>query len=417
MKEAIMSELIDNSAKRKELLKHMILQLHKGEAPEEVRTQLIRLLGKVPYNEVVEVEQQLIAEGLPEEEVLKLCDIHTAALKGAIDQSGAKAAKVGHPAHTFRMENRALAWEVDTLSKLYDQLRRAPTGPDSKKQINDIKTHFQALMDVEKHYQRKENLLFPFLEQHGITGPPKVMWGKHDETRELLKAAMEALGQSDQLSGDEIATMIDLVLKPASNSIEEMIGKENEILLPMCLDKLDENEWYEVYRQSPEIGFCLYDPQADWEPEGAEISEEHKRDDSRIQLPSGSFTTGELQAMLNTIPFDLTFVDKDDRVRYFTQGKERIFNRNRAILGRLVQHCHPPSSVHVVQQIIDDFKSGREDQCAFWINMGGRFIHIEYFALRDKASSYLGVLEVSQDLTAKRALAGERRLLSYDKQK
>lgn len=410
-----MSELLDNAAKRKELLKHMILQLHKGEAPQEVRTQLIRLMGKVPYADIVEVEQQLIAEGLPQEEVLRLCDVHTAALKGAIDHAGAKAAKVGHPVHTFKMENRALAWEVDTLNELYEQLLQSHSHDETVKLFNEAKTHFNALMDVEKHYSRKENLLFPFLEKHGITGPPKVMWGKHDGARELLKAAMEALSQSDVLSIDEIKTMIELVLRPASNSVEEMIGKENEILFPMCLDKLDESEWYEIYRQSPEIGFCLYDPQAEWYPENTALKTESHSDSGRIQLPSGNFTSDELQAALNTIPFDLTFVDKDDRVRYFTQGKERIFARNRAILGRLVQHCHPPSSVHVVEKILSDFKSGKQDQCAFWINMKGRFIHIEYFALKGKNDEYLGVLEVSQDLTEKRKLEGERRLLSYDK--
>ena len=410
-----MSEFLDNATKRKELLKHMILQLHKGEAPEEVRTQLIRLMGKVPYADIVEVEQQLISEGLPQEEVLKLCDVHTTALKGAIDHTGAKAAKVGHPVHTFKMENRALAWEIDALNKLYEQLLESTDADKTSKLLNEVKIHFNALMDVEKHYGRKENLLFPFLEKHGVTGPPKVMWGKHDETRELLKAALEALSQSDSLSPDEIKVMIDLVLRPASNSIEEMIGKENEILFPMCLDKLDENEWYEIYLQSPEIGFCLYDPQTEWHPDSIAAESEAHSNAERIQLPSGSFTAEELQAVLNTIPFDLTFVDKDDRVRYFTQGRDRIFARNRAILGRLVQHCHPPSSVHVVEQILDDFKSGRQDSCAFWINMKGRFIHIEYFALRDKSNNYLGTLEVSQDLTEKRALVGERRLLNYDK--
>ncbi|MCP4632199.1 MAG: DUF438 domain-containing protein [candidate division Zixibacteria bacterium] len=410
-----MSELIDNSEKRKELLKHMILQLHKGEAPEEVRAQLIRLMGKVPYGEIVEVEQELISEGLPEKEVLKLCDIHTAALKGAIDHGGAKAAKVGHPVHTFKMENRALVWEVNKLNKLYEEVSKLENKEEMIEHLLQIKTHFNSLMDVEKHYQRKENLLFPFLEKHEITGPPKVMWGKHDETRELLKAAMEALDQNQSLSPDEVKTIIDLVLKPASTSIEEMVMKENEILFPMTLDKLGEDEWYEIYKQSPEIGFCLHDPQVEWHPEGVVIQDEKKRDDGRIQLPSGSFTSSEIQAILNTIPFDITFVDKEDRVRYFTQGKERIFTRNRAILGRLVQHCHPPSSVHTVEQIVSDFKSGKEDNCAFWINLKERFIHIEYFALRNTAGEYLGVLEVSQDLTEKRKLEGDKRLLSYDK--
>jgi hypothetical protein len=117
---------------------------------------------------------------------------------------------------------------------------------------------------------------------------------------------------------------------------------------------------------------------------------------------------------LNTIPFDMTFVDKDDNVRFFTQGKERIFSRSRAILGRKVQYCHPPSSVHIVEKILDDFRSGKRDLARFWITLRGKFIVIEYYALRGEHGEYLGTLEVSQDLTEKRALEGERRLLKYD---
>jgi PAS domain S-box-containing protein len=115
------------------------------------------------------------------------------------------------------------------------------------------------------------------------------------------------------------------------------------------------------------------------------------------------------------MPVDITFVDKNDQVKYFSQGKERIFDRNRAIIGRDVRMCHPPSSVHVVEKILNDFKSGNETTAAFWIQMQGRFIHIEYFALRDPDGNYLGVLEVSQDLTEKRSLQGEQRILSYAK--
>jgi hypothetical protein len=183
----------------------------------------------------------------------------------------------------------------------------------------------------------------------------------------------------------------------------------------MTLDTLKEMEWYEIYKQSLEIGFCLYDPKDEWRPENISAEEAKTADiGDRIQLPSGSFTVEELTALLNTVPFDLTFVDKDDKVRFFTQGKERIFARNRAILGRDVQKCHPPSSVHIVEKILDDFKSGKQDKAAFWIQMGGKFIMIEYFAMRNEKGEYLGTLEVSQDLTEKRNLQGERRLLSYD---
>jgi len=408
-----MSELINNVQKRKELLKHMILQLHKGEAPEEVRKQLVRLLGQVPYGDVVEVEQELISEGLPQEEVLKLCDVHSEALKGTLDHSGAKQAAPGHPIHTFQQENRAIEWEVAALEKLYAQVKELKDEADAIQIFTEIHSRFNSLMDVEKHYLRKENLLFPYLEKYGVTGPSTVMWGKHNEARELLKNAIEALRAAETITAGEAKTVIELVLKPASDAVSEMIYKEEEILFPMSLDKLSDAEWYEIYKQSIEIGFCLYDPTDAWKPAGIKVEEKSLEESGRIQLPSGSFNIPELTTILNTIPFDLTFVDKDDTVRFFTQGKERIFARNRAILGRKVQLCHPPSSVHIVEQILDDFKSGKQDQAAFWINMGGKFIHIEYFALRDENGNYLGTLEVSQDLTEKRQLQGEQRLLSY----
>jgi DUF438 domain-containing protein len=135
----------------------------------------------------------------------------------------------------------------------------------------------------------------------------------------------------------------------------------------------------------------------------------------RVQMPTGSFTLEELIATFSTLPFDMTFVDKDDTVRYFTPGRERIFDRSRAILGRKVQYCHPPKSVHIVNQIVRDFKAGKEDRARFWINMRGRMIYICYYAMRDADGSYLGTLEVTQDLTEARALEGEQRLLAYDK--
>ena len=408
-----MSELIDNAQKRKELLKHMILQLHDGTAPEAVKKQLIKLLGKVPYNDVVEVEQELISEGLPQEEVLKLCDIHSAALDGVLDHTEAKTAPPGHPVHTFKEENRALRKEIQVLERLYEKVKNAESKNQLDTLFDEIHRHFNALMDVEKHYLRKENLLFPFLEKHGVTGPPTVMWGKHDETRELLKGAVETLRAADGISVNEAKTVIDLVLNPASQAVDDMIGKEEEILFPMSLDTLRDEEWLQIDRQSIEYGFCLYDSKVKWRPEGVELEEIASDEIGKIQLPSGSFNVDELTAILNTIPFDMTFVDKDDRVKYFTQGRERIFARSRAILGRNVRQCHPPSSVHVIEKILDDFKSGKEDHTAFWITLEDRFIHIEYFALRAEDGDYLGTLEVSQDLTEKRKLRGEQRLLQY----
>ncbi|MFH1052564.1 MAG: DUF438 domain-containing protein [bacterium] len=414
-----MSELINNSENRKKLLKHLILQLHEGTAPEQVRKQLMDLMQKIPYGEIVEVEQELINEGLPEAEVIKLCDIHGKVLEGNIDHTAAKEVPEGHPVDTFKKENIELSKVVDSLNNFLNEITadgKQITADSLVSSLNKIKGMFNALMDVDKHYQRKENLLFPFLEKKNITGPPKVMWAKHDETREKLKAAIEACNPEAIADNDDFQSAVEFLFKPAAEAVTDMIMKEDEILFPMAMDLLTDLEWYEIYQQTLEIGFCLYDPQVEWHPIGVEDELVHsKSDENLIQLPSGSFTPHELNALLNTLPFDLTFVDKDDKVRYFTQGEERIFARNRAILKRDVRLCHPPSSVHIVDQIINDFKTGKQDRAPFWINMHEQFIHIEYFAVRDENGEYLGTLEVSQNATGLRNLEGEQRLLSYSK--
>ncbi|GHV38667.1 hypothetical protein FACS1894179_02410 [Bacteroidia bacterium] len=407
-----MSEIINNSQKRKELLKHLILQLHNNEAPEVVKKRLVELLRSIPYNEVVEVEQELISEGLPEEEVLRFCDIHTAVLDGSIDTSAAKSVPPGHPVDTFKQENRALEEYTTKAKSLFDQGNKLKQE-EVKDYILKLKSVFNFLSDVDKHYKRKEYLLFPFLEKAGITGPPKVMWGKHDETRELLKAAHESLSVKD-ISVDEVPALIVLVLLPAIDAIEGMIMKEEEILLPMSLDTLNEEAWFQIYRETNQFGYALYDPQTEWKPADIKASEPTYLSEDAIRVNSGSFSIKELESIFRTLPIDITFVDKDDKVKFFSHGTKKVFDRNRSIIGRDVRLCHPPGSVHIVEQIIDDFKSGKENKAAFWISSFMRqFVYIEYTALRGTDNEYLGVMEVTQNVTELRSLKGDQRLLSY----
>jgi hypothetical protein len=133
-----------------------------------------------------------------------------------------------------------------------------------------------------------------------------------------------------------------------------------------------------------------------------------------VQLPTGNLTIEQLTSLFAALPVDITFVDADDRVRFFSEGPSRVFARSRAILGRKVQHCHPPKSVDVVDQIVESFRSGAKEVAEFWIEFHGRFVHIRYFAVRDEAKRYLGTLEVTQDVTEIRGLTGERRLLEWN---
>jgi len=408
-----MSEQIDNSKYRKARLKELILKLHTGESEERVREELLESLGSIPYGEVVEVEQELIAEGLPEEEILKLCDAHSAVLQGNVDLSVSKKIPAGHPVDVLIQENRAIKSVTDEASTLLSSLDNTEEN-NLKDLILNLTGLFNQMIDVDKHYQRKEYLLFPYLEKIGVTGPPKVMWGKHDEIRELLNGSLEIL-RTENITKDDLSSSSELILRPAIKGVAEMIIKEEEILFPMLMDALSDADWYEIQKQSLEIGYCLYDPPIEWMPSGIIIEDikDPEKQGSNIQLPSGNFSVEELLAILNTLPVDMTFVDRNDKVKYFSQSRDRIFQRNRAILNRDVRHCHPPASAHIVDKIIEDFKSGKQDRAPFWLNLKDQFVHIEYFALRNKQGEYLGTLEVSQDLTGYRKLEGEQRILSY----
>jgi DUF438 domain-containing protein len=408
-----MSEHLDNSKFRKAKLKELILKLHHGEPQESVRKELLVSLSNIPYGEVIEVEQELIAEGLPEEEVLDLCDAHSAVLHGTVDLSASKSIPGGHPVDVLLEENKALKRLSDNTTEELLAIKYR-NGHDFDNAVMKIRGAFNQLMDVDKHYQRKEYLIFPYLEKVGITGPPKVMWGKHDEIRDLIKGSIEIL-QTPELTREDLQVSSQIILLPALKGVYEMTIKEEEILIPMLMDTLADGDWFEIQKQSLEIGYCLYDPQVEWKPEGIETEDINamQKEGGNVQLPTGGFTAEELLAILNTLPVDMTFVDRNDKVKYFSQSSDRIFQRNRAILNRDVRHCHPPASAHIVDKILDDFKSGRQTRAPFWINMKGKMIHIEYFALRNEAGEYLGTLEVSQDLTAYRTLEGEQRILSY----
>lgn len=413
-----MSEIINNSAQRKEMLRHLLLRLHEGENPEALRNRLVEVLKTIPYNEVVEVEQTLINEQLLNEaEIQDFCDLHTAVLDGSIDLGGAKAIPAGHPADTFRKENEALKAEITGYERLTGAM---DTWDDAHLTgyLLGLRTIFNSLADVDKHYKRKEYLLFPFLEKHLITGPPKVMWGKHDETRLQLKKAFETL-TSPLTTVNELKTAVATACNPAVEMIAGMIKKEEEILFPMSMDTLTEDEWYKIYQETPDFGYCLIDPEDEWKPAGmAKVEKQTYMETDAIRLSSGAFSIEELEALFIHLPIDITFVDKDDKVRFFSHSPKRVFERNRSIIGRDVRMCHPPGSVHVVEQILEDFKSGKENKAAFWIsNFKGRFVYIEYSAVRGKNSEYLGVVEVTQDITGLRALEGDQRLLSYEKSK
>lgn len=247
------------------------------------------------------------------------------------------------------------------------------------------------------------------MEQYGITAPAKVMWDVDDEIRAQLKEIREKLKRQDAAQlWDPIGTLLD--------KITEMIFKKENILLPMLLENLTQDEWKRIADESGELGYCLIDRVPTWVPAAEKEAEQTVRQEAAapgvIALPTGVLKTEELVRILDTLPIDITFVDKDDTVKYFSQGAERIFPRTKAVVGRKVANCHPPASVHIVEKLVEDFKAGRKDHEDFWIDMGEKYILIRYFAVHSEKGEYLGVLEVTQDIRPIQAATGGKRLVS-----
>lgn len=406
-----MSEFINNREYRKEELKKMIMELHKGKALEEIKPKFKKLFGGIAAREISDIEQELIMEGMPVEEVQRLCNVHASVFKGSIEDIHRDVKEIsGHPVHTFMEENRAIEKLIE--EKLKPHLQAWKENSDDAKRYQLLKD-LNLLYDINKHYSRKENLLFPYLEKYNITGPPKVMWGVDDEIRKGIKVVKSLLTENVDIDKGEFVNYIeDLICE-----INEMIFKEESILFPMATDSLTQDEWINIMEESDEIGYCLIEPSEKWNPEKVNVEKEEQKEENKVndgymKFKTGLLTPKEISAIFNHLPVDITFVDKNDIVKYFSQTKERVFPRTKAVIGRDVANCHPPASVHIVEKIVEDFKSEKKNHEDFWIQMGDLYVYIRYFAVRDEKGEYMGTLEVTQNIKPIQEIKGEKRLMS-----
>ena len=412
-----MSEHIDNASKRKEALKEVIKRLHAGESVEDLQEKFGEAIRGASAADIAEAERAMITEGVSVGEIQRLCDLHVAVFRESLDEEPPPESLPGHPVFTFRMENEVT---MRLLEAMQETIGKWQDGDEDA--LDALRQQAENLAAIEKHYSRKENLLFPYLEKKGFEGPSSVMWGVDNEIRAQIKQFKQYIAASQP---DPAET--DALFRQMALDIREMIYKEEKILFPAALERLDDSEWAEIRAQEDEIGYFNVTPRDTWKPQQEdepETTPEPEKTggigkDSLISLATGALTQEQINLMLTHMPVDVTFVDENDEVRYFTQGRERIFDRSPAIIGRAVTKCHPPQSVHKVEIILEDFHSGKRDLAEFWIQGGDQFIHIRYFALHDAAGTYKGCIEVSQNVTHIRALEGEKRLLDdapgYDK--
>lgn len=406
-----MSEWINNrnqlsDQERREGMKNLIRQLHQGRSPEEVKAEFARITHGISGDEIARLESELVREGMPASDIQSMCDVHAAVFADQLEEPAEHVPDEtpGHPAFTLKAENRAIEKLISEV--VNPAIARYRENPSTEGMA--LSSALSQLLDIDKHYARKEQLIFPYLEKYDRPAPAKVMWGVDDEIRGTLKYARDRARLGDPDAAHQAATAV--------SRVHEMIFKEERILIPMLLELLTEDEWLLIARESDETGYCLVEPEAVWQPARADIGQhtavEALQQAGLIRFPTGVLNHEQAAALLDALPFDITFVDDKDLVRYFNRANERIFPRPKTVIGRHVSNCHPPASVHVVEKLLSDFKSGVKDGEDFWIKMGGKYVLIRYYAVRGQNGAYLGTLEVTLDIAPIQAITGQKRIIS-----
>jgi len=399
------------SAHKKRMLKELITQLHAGVPPQEVKERFRQVLEGVSPLEIAKIEQDLVNEGTPREEIQRLCDVHMAVFREQLEKQKLEVS-LEHPCNILVEEHKILLQLSEKLNTISNKVQQ-------KSDVKQLKQITEDLLDAEKHYLREENVLFPILEKHGISEPPAIMWMEHNQLREKKKQLHNLIEKYDTLKFPDFKKQLDESVKSLADILSSHIFKENNILIPAALRVVSEEEWKAIRKEFDEIGYCCFTPEKLIAPpkiEGVkkEGGEGVAAPKGTLQFETGTLSKEEIEAVLDTLPVDITFVDKNDSVKYFNKAEKRIFVRTKAIIGRKVQLCHPQKSVHIVNKIVEAFKAGKKDVAEFWLQKDNRTIHIRYFAVRDKNGKYMGTMEVTQDLTDIKKIEREKRLLDWE---
>ncbi|OYT59984.1 diguanylate cyclase [Euryarchaeota archaeon ex4484_178] len=438
-----MSELLNNREIKKEKLKEMLKKLHSGEDEEKVKEEFKEVLRSISPLEIPLIEQELVKEGITPREIARMCDIHVEifreSVKGA--ESEVKELPAGHPLRILYEENIEIMKDAEILNLYASSLLNL----EGKNKVNVLRTLEGIVRGLKAigytHYNREEMIHFPYLERRGLNAVPAVLWRKHDEIRSEINRLLREIKKEDYEKIVEIS-------QDVASRLIDMVFRENNILYPTLKILLSEGEFKAIRLLDDEIGYYKVRPGDEWSSNASpimpyEIYEEitpeqlmslpqdlieemkSKMGDLKlrpdkteliregdVKLEDGYMLPEEISAVFSTMPVDVTFIDYQDRVRFFSGG-ERIFTRTKSVLGRPVQLCHPPKSVHIVNKILQAFKNGERNKAEFWIDMQGRKILIQYFAVRNKEGEYLGTLEFTQDITDIKKIEGERRLLEW----
>lgn len=401
-----MSEFTDNKSKRTEQLLRLLEKMATGKNP----VQLVR-----KYNALI--ENIIPSDVVSAVDKLTLLDIPISEQKRAINKVLNLLYKtlVNHPYTPPKREsfpgilienNKEMDKRLKAIRPLMREINSEPYDDREKSLQKELSERFFDLEKFHKHYLIKENVLFPLIEKHFTDYRClQVMWSFHDDIRKNIRVIIEVLSDKsldlkrfNRLAGDIFFNMYAIKFR------------EERILFPVIQEAIPEEDLNALFTESFEIGFPYFQP----EPVSKNLNNKTNIYQDEVALKTGAISPEQIRLLFNHLPVDITFVDENNKVKYFSTPSKRIFPRTISIIGRDVNNCHPPESVHVVEQIVEAFRKGEKSQASFWINMKNETILIQYFAIRDENNNYKGVVEVSQEISDIKGLKGEKRLLEWD---
>ena len=378
---------------RQEKLKELMLRLHQGEKEEIIQEEFNKHFDSVSPYEIQVMERNLMQEGITYEEIMRLCKIHASLMSAKVEAEEGMPdfEKEGHPVMVLKKENLALRGAIDRIERLL----QVYLSSKDEELLKGLKRQIGLLDQFENHYLRKEYALFPIMESKGITAPPKVMWGVHDEIREIYKNFKQAFHNQTHDVMEQF-----LVVK---EELLEMIFKEENILIPMVAQAFHVDDWEKMAQDTPQYGYCIVTPEAEWKVEKKPStiqSKEEIQETGDIPLSTGSLSLEQLDLLLNLLPMELSFVDKDNIVKYYNEGngEEKIFKRTKSAIGRDVINCHPPKSHAIVTKLFEQLRSGQKEKEEMWFKKEDKMIHVTYHAVRNAQGEYMGVLEYVQNI-------------------
>ena len=388
----------------------LINQVREGYVNSEIQEQIRPIIHELKQNKRLEDTQNiLISKGFSEYEAKILTGDHPYYIRWKY------LLPTWHPIFILKIEHiHFMKIGSDSVRRMYDVID-SESIEQASEFIEKIIDLFKSWKTLSSHMVREENVLFPFLERYGYDSLTTQKWDEHDEIRlaqERLEGFLNRLKQ-EKMDLSAVKKGLRELVVALNKAAGNHYSYEERDLFNKALDVFSRQDWIKIRRDFDELGY-IKDIEVAKVPQDLTIMNRvvfPKPQEGEIQLNGMWIGIKELEAVLNVLPVDITFVDKNDQVRFFNEVPDRVFPRAKSVIGREVRRCHPKKSLHLVNKILEDFKQNKRDVAEFWINYRGRFLYIRYFAVRDKNGDYLGTLEVTQDVTRIRELKGEKRLL------